>query len=97
MLSEDGGKTFPYRLLLDERKDVSYPDATIDKDGMIHITYDRERGAFCSCLADVLKSAREILTTKISEDDIINGALITDKSYLKKSCFQTDRLQRRTG
>ena len=52
MLSEDDGKTFPYRLLLDERKDVSYPDATIDKDGMIHITYDRERGAFCSCIDD---------------------------------------------
>lgn len=88
MLSEDGGKTFPYRLLLDERKDVSYPDATIDKDGMIHITYDRERGAFCSCLADVLKSAREILTAKVSEADIINGALITDKSYLKRVAFK---------
>lgn len=88
MLSEDNGETFPYRLILDERNDVSYPDATIDAAGMINITYDRERGGFCSCLDDVLNSAREILTARICEEDIINGALINENSYLKNVAFK---------
>ena len=88
MLSEDNGDTFPYRLLLDERKDVSYPDAAIDKDGMINITYDRERGSWCTCLDDALSCAREILTARICEEDIINGALINENSYLKNVAFK---------
>ena len=88
MLSDDEGKTFPHRLLLDERKDVSYPDAAIDKDGMIHITYDRERGAFCPSFEDALNCAREILTAKVSEDDIIKGHLVDEKSYLKHIAFK---------
>ncbi len=88
MLSDDDGKTFPHRILLDERKDVSYPDVAIDSEGMINITYDRERGAFCSCLDDVLSCAREILTARICEEDIINGSLVNEKSYLKNIAFK---------
>ena len=88
MLSEDDGKTFPYKLLLDERSNVSYPDAAIDADGMINITYDRERGGFCSSLDSVLNNAREILTAKICEEDIINGTLVNEKSYLKNVAFK---------
>lgn len=83
MLSEDDGKTWPYKLLLDERSNVSYPDATETDDGFIHITYDRERGGFLSSLADVMNSAREILTAKISEEDIIAGKLVNKDSFLK--------------
>ncbi|MBQ3529127.1 MAG: exo-alpha-sialidase [Oscillospiraceae bacterium] len=83
MLSEDEGETFPYRLLLDERKNVSYPDAAIDGNGMINITYDRERGAFCQSVEEVLSNAREILTARISEEDIINGSVTNPNSYLK--------------
>jgi len=88
MLSEDDGKTFPYRLLLDERKNVSYPDATIDKYGNIHITYDRERGAFLGDFDSVMNSAREILTACIREEDIINGSLVNKDSYLKRIAYK---------
>lgn len=84
MLSEDDGKTWPYKLLLDERANVSYPDATEAEDGYIHITYDRERGAFLNSLEKVYASAREILVAKITENDIINGNLISESGYLKR-------------
>lgn len=88
MLSEDDGETFPYRLLLDERNYVSYPDAALSKDGRIHITYDRERGAFCSRFDDIMNSAREILTACITEEDIINGTLVSEGSYLKRIAYK---------
>ena len=83
MLSEDDGKTFPHKLLLDERNAVSYPDATVDANGMIHITYDRERGYPCKSLAENATCAKEILTACISEEDIINGTLVNKNSYIK--------------
>ena len=83
MLSEDDGKTWPHKLLLDERSNVSYPDATETDDGFIHLTYDRERGGFKDNMEDVMNSAREILTAKITEQDIIEGRLVTKGSFLK--------------
>lgn len=88
MLSEDNGKTFPYRLLLDERKDVSYPDAAIDPDGYIHISYDRERGSYCSKFEDIMSKAREILTACITEEDILNGSIVGKNSYLKRVVYK---------
>ena len=82
-LSEDDGKTFPYKLLLDERKSVSYPDAMEAENGFIYITYDRERGCFKNSLAEAMADAREILTCKITEADILAGKLVTEGSYLK--------------
>jgi hypothetical protein len=43
-LSTDDGATWNDGLLLDERSGVSYPDGVQDKDGLIWITYDRDRG-----------------------------------------------------
>lgn len=88
MLSEDDGKTFPFRLLLDERDNVSYPDAAVDKNGKIYITYDRERGGFHSRFEDVMKSAREVLTACICEEDIIKGSLVKKDSYLKRVAYK---------
>ena len=82
-LSEDDGRTWKYRLLLDERNDVSYPDAAIGKDGSIYIIYDRERGALKKTLDEALACAREVLVARISEQDIINGAVSGD-GYLKR-------------
>lgn len=82
LLSEDDGVTFPYALLLDERKNVSYPDAMEGEDGSIYITYDRERGAFKSSLEEVYANAREILTARITEEDILAGSLVSDSSFL---------------
>ena len=84
MLSEDDGISWPYKLLLDERNNVSYPDATENEDGYIYITYDRERGAFLDSLEKAYASAREILMAKITEEDIVAGELLSEKVYLKK-------------
>lgn len=72
-LSVDEGKTWPYRLLLDRRFEVSYPDAQQDSDGNIYIIYDCNRW-----------SSMEILLAKITEDDIMKGKLVTATSFLKK-------------
>ena len=78
MLSEDDGASFPYKLLLDERSNVSYPDAKEADDGFIYITYDRERGGFKSSLDEVYACAREILYARITEEDIIRGEVGKD-------------------
>ena len=72
LLSEDDGATWPYSLLLDERNEVSYPDAAEGSDGYIYITYDHER-----------VTEREILMARITEDDILKGALTGEKSSLR--------------
>ena len=91
-LSEDGGKTFPYTLLLDERKDVSYPDAVEDADGYIYVVYDRERGGYKTNLEEVYASARELLTAKVSEADILAGKLCSKEGYLKRVVCKLGRL-----
>jgi hypothetical protein len=60
-LSEDDGKTWKYSVCIDDRNDLSYPDAGY-YDGRIYLTFDRER-----------RGAKEILFTSFTEDDIING------------------------
>ena len=84
LLSEDDGKTWPYRLLLDARDQVSYPDAMEAEDGFIYATYDRERGCFKESMVDVYADAREILTCKFTEEDILAGQLVTEGSYLQR-------------
>lgn len=88
MLSEDDGKTFPYRLLLDERRAVAYPDAALGADGAIHICYDRERGAFRNSYDEIMGCAREILTACIREEDILAGKLVSPDSYLKRVAYK---------
>ena len=82
MLSEDEGKTWKYRLLLDGRNSVSYPDAKEADDGYIYITYDRERGCFKRSLEIAYADAREILIAKITEEDIMAGEIVNDGSRL---------------
>jgi hypothetical protein len=62
LLSDDDGQTWPHRMLLDGRKDVSYPDGFQAPDGTIHIIYDRER-----------YGAREILLASFTEADVRAG------------------------
>lgn len=63
MLSEDNGKTWPYKLQLDGRGDISYPDVIQDKDGTIYVIHDHER-----------YGALEIIMHAFTEEDIIAGA-----------------------
>ena len=71
-LSSDGGKSFPYSLMLDERGTVSYPETCEDKDGTIYIAYDKGRMA-----------EYEIRIAKIREEDIIAGKPVAPGSRLK--------------
>lgn len=73
LLSEDDGKTWPYTLLLDERNEVSYPDAVEAEDGYIYVTYDWER-----------VTQREILMARFTEEDIIQGKCSSPNAVLKK-------------
>ncbi len=61
-ISADGGKTWPHKLLLDGRENVSYPDADQTPDGKIHVVFDRER-----------TSAKDILYCRFTEEDVIKG------------------------
>jgi len=61
-LSKDGGKTWPYQLLLDSRDNVSYPDADQTPDGAIHVVFDRDR-----------TGAKDILYCRFTEEDILKG------------------------
>lgn len=61
-LSVDGGKTWPHKLLLDARENVSYPDADQTTDGNIHVVFDRER-----------TGAMDILYCRFTENDLLKG------------------------
>lgn len=75
MLSEDEGKTWPDKLVLDARDAVSYPDACEGPDGVISIVHDRGR---------YLKGQQEILLSRITEADIKAGRLVDPHSFLNQ-------------
>nr|WP_315143084.1 sialidase family protein [uncultured Flavobacterium sp.] len=60
-LSKDKGKTWPYKLLIDERKTVSYPSVALNNNE-IYLVYDYNRGP-----------DGHIIFTKFTENDIIEG------------------------
>jgi hypothetical protein len=73
MISTDDGVSWNEGLLLDERKNVSYPDGVQDRDGTIWIVYDRDR-----------YGAGEILLAKFREEDVIAGKDVSGKVSLKQ-------------
>lgn len=76
-LSEDDGKTWKYRLILDERYPVSYPDAKEAEDGYIYIIWDYERGG--GTIEQAYKADRGIYMAKITEEDIMKGEIVSEK------------------
>jgi len=84
-LSEDGGKTWPYELILDTRENVSYPDLVQGKNGEFYIIHDCERDNRCKLNRETWHSdaAKEILLSKVTLVDIYNGKLGKD-SYTSK-------------
>ncbi|HEV2315443.1 MAG TPA: sialidase family protein [Candidatus Acidoferrales bacterium] len=72
-LSDDDGKTWYGGLVLDERKDVSYPDGVEAEDGKIYVIYDRGR-----------TTDREILIATFMEEDVKQGKCVTDQCQLKR-------------
>ena len=71
-LSEDEGQTWIGNLLLDERPGVSYPDGVQSSDGVIRVIYDRDR-----------RGAKEILMARFTEEDILQGACVSDAAGLR--------------
>lgn len=70
-LSDDEGKSWKWKLLLDERSGVSYPDAQ-EYGGYIYVVYDRDR-----------RGDGEILFAKFTEQDVVDG-LINSNGFVKK-------------
>lgn len=73
-LSDDDGKTWYGGLLLDVRKDVCYPDAAEDANGLIHVIYERGR-----------YREREILVTGFREKDISEGRYCSKDAYFSRT------------
>ena len=73
MLSDDDGKTWRGVLVLDTRNEISYPDGVQADNGDIYIIYDRER---CG--------AREILMAVFTEEDILEGRLVSPRGRLRQ-------------
>ena len=59
-ISKDDGKSWSRGLLIDQRKDVSYPDGQETEDGIIHIVYDYNR-----------KTNQNVFITCFTENDIL--------------------------
>ena len=72
-ISVDGGKTWDNSLIIDERTSTTYPDAHIDSQGNIYISYDHGR-----------TEKGEMMLAKIKKADILAGEIVSDGSYLKK-------------
>jgi BNR repeat-like domain len=77
-LSDDDGKSWYGRLVIDYRTGVSYPDIAEGNEGFIYIIYDHARTYH-----------GQILVAKVSEQDIAMGELVTPGAYLSNlvSCF----------
>lgn len=86
LLSEDDGETWPYRLLLDERAPVSYPDAVEGPDGVLHIIYDFDR-----------RGARQIFMAVLTEEDILAGRPERPRSRLKGLVNQAAQKRQKKG
>ena len=71
MLSDDDGETWKYKVNIDKRKGVSYPDADF-YNGRIYVAYDYDR-----------TGAGEILFASFTEDDIINNREIVPVVVIK--------------
>ncbi len=81
-LSTDDGLTWNEGLLLDERKGVSYPDGVEDRDGLIWITYDRDR-----------QGDGDILLAKFREEDVLAGKNASGAVSLQQTISKLDKPQ----
>lgn len=79
-LSEDEGKTWPFKLMLDERSRVSYPDATQAADGRIFVAYDHGRYE---------ATEKQILLSSFREEDVKAGKPVSADAKLRQVVNQT--------
>ncbi|MFM8892990.1 MAG: DUF4440 domain-containing protein, partial [Planctomycetia bacterium] len=79
-LSTDDGATWNDGLLLDERPGVSYPDGVEDREGLVWITYDRDR-----------QGAGEILRATFREEDVAAGRNVSGKVTLEQPVARLEK------
>ncbi len=85
-LSDDEGRTWPHKLLLDTRE-CSYPDATQSPDGRIFVTYDSWRYGCFPAMYRYDPDAgpgKEIAFAVIREGDIRAGKIASPDSRLRQ-------------
>lgn len=70
-ISEDDGTTWPYRLLLDGRENVSYPNIHVCENGTIYIVHDYDR-----------TGAKEAILHRVTIEDIKAGKLVDSNSFI---------------
>lgn len=80
-ISTDDLKTWSRGFVLDERAEVSYPDADQDEAGNIFITYDKNRA-----------TDGEILMARLTEQDILSGQLQSSGAFLRRVVRKPGRL-----
>ncbi|MEI7728539.1 MAG: sialidase family protein [Verrucomicrobiota bacterium] len=71
-LSEDDGQTWKGGLLLDERRNVSYPDGVQASNGLLYVIYDWER-----------QRDKEILMATFREADVLQGTMVSPDGRLR--------------
>lgn len=76
-VSRDDGVTWEGGLLLDERKNASYPDADQGPDGLIHVVYDHDR-----------LNTQKILLASFTEEDVLAGKIVSPRSFLRRIISQ---------
>lgn len=86
LMSEDEGKTWPYRLMLDDRDALSYPDFSEHEDGTLAIIYDAGGNNLPNPFG-----THEIRMSFITQEDIITGEIISPNSELRKIIYKTDQ------
>lgn len=82
-VSDDDCRTWKGGLVLDKRDPVSYPDGA-ERDGVIYIAYDFERGGYGRTLEAAMKQAREILYARFTEADVLAGRNVSGKCEFRK-------------
>lgn len=80
-LSDDETNSWSEGFVLDERSGVSYPDSDQGVDGMIHITYDRNRA-----------TDGEIIMASLREEDILKGEIHTPGAFIKRVILRPGKL-----
>ncbi|GHU77718.1 hypothetical protein AGMMS49992_26480 [Clostridia bacterium] len=83
-LSEDDGCTWSKGCILDERFEISYPDADQAADGRIFITYDRNRAA-----------DGEIILAMLREEDILSGKPQSSGAFVQRVILRPGKLTSR--
>jgi hypothetical protein len=72
-VSVDDGQTWPGGLMLDERKDVTYPDGMQASDGQIYLIYDHGRS-----------TDKEILLSVFTEADALAGKPVSGQTRFRQ-------------